>query len=517
MSFLKYWKQITLSAATIFFIGCGDDPSSASSEPFSSSVTEEISSSSETTPASSAKDDKSSAREEKNPASSSSTPADTIPTDISSSSNTASSSSTMPSYFNSQISYGELIDSRDGQVYKTVQIGDQIWMAENNNYIEKHYENFCDYSESQADSCKKYGRLYNSFSAKSSCAEGWHLPSQMEWNTLINYVSKLSNDKAGKALKSTTNWDKGGEGTNLVGFNVITDNYNVRHSAIETIPNIEFWSSTDIYSSAAILYNISFDSDTIAEIAKDNRLDRFVRCIKNNPEPVIKSQDDVLNPDITYDSFTDTRDNQTYKTVTIGKQIWMAQNLNYSDSNATPSLLNNSWCYGDTAENCQKYGRLYNWVAAIDSVALSKQGLDCGSSKVCETPEVVQGICPDGWKLPKKQDLDELNNIGWDSTGRGKDSTGILLKSKISWANGGYGTDKFGFALAANGHRSFHGGVYNDLRENTGFWSADIKTLSTASDVIYAHILTASSTSNGVSIDFNGIVQGYYVRCLKIQ
>ena len=86
-----------------------------------------------------------------------------------------------------------------------------------------------------------------------------------------------------------------------------------------------------------------------------------------------------LNPEITYGTMTDSRDNKVYKTVKIGNQVWMAENLNYSDSSTTPSLKGNSWCYDDKAGYCIVAGRLYTWAAAMSE------------------------ICPNGWHLPTKK------------------------------------------------------------------------------------------------------------------
>jgi len=88
-------------------------------------------------------------------------------------------------------SYGQqdvFTDPRDGRKYKTVKIGSQIWMAENLNYNTKGkcYKD-SDYPN-EAANCEKYGRLYFWENAKTSCPIGWHLPSNAEWEILLNYL-----------------------------------------------------------------------------------------------------------------------------------------------------------------------------------------------------------------------------------------------------------------------------------------------------------------------------------------
>ncbi|GBU22220.1 hypothetical protein R80B4_02126 [Fibrobacteres bacterium R8-0-B4] len=105
---------------------------------------------------------------------------------------------------------GKFIDSRDGQTYKTVNIGNQMWMAENIRF--KVAGSWC-YSD-----CRKYGRWYNLNMAKAVCPKGWHLPSRDEWAELVTFVGS---ETAGKKLKSASGWNENGNGTDEFGFSAL--------------------------------------------------------------------------------------------------------------------------------------------------------------------------------------------------------------------------------------------------------------------------------------------------------
>ncbi|MDR2583469.1 MAG: PEGA domain-containing protein [Fibromonadaceae bacterium] len=131
-------------------------------------------------------------------------------------------------------------------------------------------------------------------------------------------------------------------------------------------------------------------------------------------------------------SFTDSRDNKTYRVVKIGNQTWMAENLNYNASG--------SKCYDNQESNCKKYGRLYDWNTAITA-------------------------CPKGWHLPTEKEYGELDNFvgGWNTAGK-------FLKAMSGWNNNGNGEDKFGFSALPGGGSS--GGDFSTVGNYGYWWSA---------------------------------------------
>ena len=134
-------------------------------------------------------------------------------------------------------------------------------------------------------------------------------------------------------------------------------------------------------------------------------------------------------------SFTDPRDGKTYKTVKIGNQVWMAENLNYKTAN--------SYCYEDKPANCHKYGRLYTWAAAMDSAGIfSNAGKGCGSGVTCGASGTIRGVCPRGWHLPSDNEWKTLfeavggESVLDDMTIRFYTTAGKKLKSSNGWNDG---------------------------------------------------------------------------------
>jgi len=214
--------------------------------------------------------------------------------------------------------------------------------------------------------------------------------------------------------------------------------------------------------------------------------------------------------DCEYGELTDNRDGQTYKTVKIGDQWWMAENLNFDpgQGGSDDAKYDWSWCYKDNADNCVKYGRLYTWAAAIDSVKLAtdvENPLDCGYGKVCglasaDSATLIQGICPNGWHLPSETEWEKLFEVVG-----GQSTAGNVLKSQTGWESKN-GTDAFGFSAVSAGHRNVFG-VYNG--DDAYFWG------STEANRYYAYRMYLDYNYDNASLTRYDKFLGHSVRCVK--
>jgi uncharacterized protein (TIGR02145 family) len=114
-----------------------------------------------------------------------------------------------------------IIHDAQGNAYRTVKIGNQVWMAEN---LRTVVGNSICYNNDPAN-CLKYGRLYDWNTARTACPQGWHLPSEQEWRDLANSLGGLN--VAGGKLKSITGWNPPNAGaTNESGFSAFPAGYN---------------------------------------------------------------------------------------------------------------------------------------------------------------------------------------------------------------------------------------------------------------------------------------------------
>jgi uncharacterized protein (TIGR02145 family) len=349
-----------------------------------------------------------------------------------------------------------LIDSRDGKGYRIVNIGSRIWMAENLNF---EMENSWCYDDKDSN-CLKYGRLYDWNTAMEVCPMGWRLPNSEDWkDLLLNITDGYCN--FAKYLKSTIGWTRDGNGIDSFGFSALPGGIRRRGNDFFDIGDAgNWWGMKDNYPSSTLaVYMLSSNTRVFMNSYFSKNDGLSVRCISTSLLPVASTdkavtgnkQAEITNfQEIVTDTLVDLRDGKKYRTVKIGNKIWMAENLNFE--------AENSQCYDDKDSNCQKYGRLYNWDAAMK-------------------------ICPAGWRLP---DTADWNNLARAAGGQYNypeieflstywtvaDKT---LKSTTGWNDGGNGTNQFGFSALPGGEynpsRAFgtERGLYNGIGSN-GYW-----------------------------------------------
>ncbi len=403
-----------------------------------------------------------------------------------------STSSTKDSYLNPNIDYGEMTDPRDGQIYKTVKIGNQVWMAQNLNYADSvktpslKDKSWC-YND-DPEKCAIAGRLYTWAAAIDSvklatdkdnpvdcgngklcgligplqgvCPDGWHLPSEKEWSEMDKAVAgNAVQDTSGKFFKTTKGWSGDNNGTDVAGFSAMPVGF--RYGGFGSWGTAAyFWTSTedngnltDWDYNPAIAHNRSFSTKDYYNIsALYKYIGMSVRCVKGETAPVFLEKEEspkatYLNPKIKYDSIVDSRDGKVYKTVKIGNQTWMAQNLSYK--------MSGRFCYRDSVKYCNSYGGLYLWSAAIGQFET-----ECDSKESCK----IQGICPNGWHVPDTTEWSKL----YSAVGRTPNA--MQAKGFDYWPDA---TDDYGFSVIPAGNW-FHDGFYN-LGFTGDFWMSTRK------------------------------------------
>ena len=193
----------------------------------------------------------------------------------------------------------------DGNVYQTVKIGDQWWMAENLKVT--HYRNgdaipnvtdetewvslttgaYCNY-DNDVNKVATYGRLYNWYSVTESrniAPTGWHVPTDAEWQTLVDYLG--GDAVAGGKMKETgtTHWRIPNTGaTNESSFSVLPGGYRCLEEEYEYESlgyTALFWSSTEDGSSRAWSRELHCDNSEVEHESYDKKEGFSVRCVRD--------------------------------------------------------------------------------------------------------------------------------------------------------------------------------------------------------------------------------------------
>lgn len=482
--------------------------------------------------------------------------------------------------FNPDRTYGTVTDI-DGNTYKTIQIGTQLWMAENLRTV--HYndgtpvtlvsdslewinltsEAYCWYNNDESSNKFIHGALYNWYSGNSGklCPAGWHLPTVSESNVLMSFLGGENN--AGGKLKETgtTHWFiPNSNATNETGFTALPSGMRFNDGAFRAMgDSISFWDTTEKNASDGWTHGIQnvwsiFDLDF-----KDKNFGVSVRCINDQvqtgtlPEVTTLQPSEIsfttislggviaddggspvtargvcwkfigfpttadsltidgegagfftstmtglipgrwygvrayatnsygtgygerilvtalkdtiaFNRNLTYGTVNDI-DGNTYKTIQIGTQLWMAENLKttrFNNGSSIPDIKENSawhllttpgfcWYNNDLYAYKDSYGALYNWYAANN-----------------------ENICPTGWHVPS--DLDWYGMVSYLGGVNGGGDAGNKLKETgiLHWPTpNSDATNESGFTALAYTVRLPNGswGIFGD---SICFWNATI-------------------------------------------
>ncbi len=408
----------------------------------------------------------------------------------------------------SSVALAGTVTDIDGNVYQTVTIGTQEWMAENLKVI--HYRNgdvipnvtdrvlwtglstgaYCEYNN-DVNSVVTYGRLYNRYAANDSrniAPTGWRIPTDAEWQTLVDYLG--GNAVAGGKMKEsgTTHWISPNTGaTNESGFAALPGGYrtaSIGGSFVTMGGTAVFWSSTDGGSGGVWGRAMDYDVSIVYRNNYNKENGFSVRCVRDAEQSTV----------------TDI-DGNVYQTVTIGNQEWMAENLkvtHYRNGDAIPNvtygitwsdLTTGAYCeYNNDVNSTATYGRLYNWYSFWGSDSRT--------------------IAPAGWHVPNDVEWQTLvEYLGGDAIAGNK----LKESGTTHWFSPNTGaTNEYGFSALPGGCRQ-NGGAYAFMGYTAYFWS------STGINTGGAWIRLLTNVSAGVGRSDYWRRFGFSVRCVRDQ
>jgi uncharacterized protein (TIGR02145 family) len=375
------------------------------------------------------------------------------------------------------------------------------------------------------------------------CPDGWHLPSDNDWDALLSTVAgcEANTSKclgASTVLKASDGWNASWlatpVGTDAYGFSALPGGYfnGINATDFYNTGNHGYWWSSyndNAHANRAYYRTMHYGDEDVARISSYKSDGLSVRCVKGEGSASIEepssssssaTQTEPSSSSLALvegvkimGSFSPGRenDNETYKTAQIGDQVWMAENLNYragvNESDST------SWCYDNDPANCAIYGRLYDWATMMGFDASCNNAFvsDCGAS--IGSPH--QGICPDGWHIPTNAEWESLGAAAGGSSKAGNNLKSTLAPSAGGWPDNDFTyTDSYGFSALPGGYND----LYNDLPfDGAGklgaWWSTDEYDDESGDIQCYYWDITSNYSWLGSEYSYKGRIAS--VRCVK--
>ncbi len=355
------------------------------------------------------------------------------------------------------------------------------------------------YYRNNPENSGNYGKLYNWFAVndpRGLAPKGCHIPTQDEWEAYI--ISLGGKDVAAKKMKSTNIWSSGSNGTNSSGFNCLPSGSRSSQGEFKGWGDFaSLWSATAQNEKNAYIRSLGTLYEHIGLGEKEKGAGASVRCIidSNVSETQPQSAKDTKidkssTQDNIFGTLVDTRDGHKYRTVKIGSQTWMAENLAWLPSiNPIKNTSDNSpeyYVYDYQGTNIKEatatanfgiYGVLYSWAAAKIS-------------------------CPSGFHLPSESEWSTLALV-------------INKDLKRSWIepSSPYWIKKLNVTIKSSGFSVLPGGLYSGGSFRTLgymglFWTSTIGEPSKAACIQF-------NDEKGFGSDGWEMLKALSVRCVK--
>lgn len=219
----------------------------------------------------------------------------------------------------------------------------------------------------------------------------------------------------------------------------------------------------------------------------------------------------ISHPGGPWNSSGNIRDHSGYyKTVLIGNQCWLKDNLNVgvftNISSTTSDSVKEKYCYNNNSLMCDVYGGLYKWTEALQ---IPSSCLTSFAAPHCDGYQ-EQGLCPPGWKIPSNDDWYKLESHLKDSS-----SSCDVSRTNANCAPAGSKISIFGDsgfnALYIGGYTG--GNWQNPLDRYSNFWSSSFNSSNQNQSV--ARILDRQDSSGKITRSLKTKIDAYSVRCVK--